>query len=400
MTTDHLFKRRRQVYYKKLGKYLKYVLNDHFVLALLLLFGALGFTYSEYVETVNLGAVLPRLVLLVILIGVLTIGRVRTLIEPADSVFLLPLEEELEAVMKGNLVFSVSFFSIFMMLVGFMSLPLLTVTLAITQAEAVMWVVTLVCWKASQLMSLYNEGKQKDYVVLRQSFIFLASMGLIISLFLSIVVGFVLSVATVLGLIWFSFYYEKTTRWDFEYLIESESKRVNSLYRLLNLFVETPYHSNKVRRFKWLDGLFSSRFTDASPTIFYLARVFIRNTSFSGLYLRLTVIGGIVIVFTDSLIINLLISILFLYLIGFQLLPLNQMIQQSITFRLYPLSNKLRERAIQQLLLYLLLAAGLVFFLLALNSGVVEATVLVLINLVFILGFIYVYVPKRLRKKA
>lgn len=400
MTIERLFKRRRQVYYKRLGKYLKYVLNDHFVLALLLLFGAVGFTYSEYVETVSQGAILPRAVLLVIVIGLVTLGRIRTLIERADSVFLLPLEEELGAVMKGNLIYSISFFSVFMTLLGFMSLPLLTATLAINRTEAVMWIITLVCWKASHLMSLYNEGKQQAYAMLRKAYIFIVSVGLIISLFFSIIGGFILSVGAALAMVWFSFYDNKTTRWDFEYLIESETKRVNGLYRLLNLFVETPYQSNKVRRFKWLDKLVSSPLTDTSPAIFYLTRVFVRNTSFSGLFLRLTVIGGIIIYFTDSLVVNLLISILFLYLIGFQLLPLNQIIQQSNTFRLYPLSNKQREHSIQLLLLYLLMIVGFVFTLLALTNGLLEAGVLLLGNGLFTLGFIYFYIPKRLKRKS
>lgn len=46
MNLIHLFQRRRSIYYKKLTKYLKYVLNDHFVLALLLLGGAATSNYG------------------------------------------------------------------------------------------------------------------------------------------------------------------------------------------------------------------------------------------------------------------------------------------------------------------------------------------------------------------
>lgn len=95
MTVRDMFKKRTYEYYRRIGKYLKYVFNDHFVIALMILTGALGFTYSDYVETVAPSDLLPRLLLIVIIYSVLPIGGIRTLIEPADGTYLLPLEKQM-----------------------------------------------------------------------------------------------------------------------------------------------------------------------------------------------------------------------------------------------------------------------------------------------------------------
>ena len=42
-----LWKKRQAKHQKQMFKYLRYVLNDHFVLALLFLLGGLGLSYSD-----------------------------------------------------------------------------------------------------------------------------------------------------------------------------------------------------------------------------------------------------------------------------------------------------------------------------------------------------------------
>jgi Predicted ABC-type exoprotein transport system, permease component len=45
---NEIWKKRRASYQKMLLKYLRYVFNDHFVIALLFLFGAFGLSYSNF----------------------------------------------------------------------------------------------------------------------------------------------------------------------------------------------------------------------------------------------------------------------------------------------------------------------------------------------------------------
>lgn len=402
MNLIHLFQRRRNIYYKKLTKYLKYVLNDHFVLALLLLGGALGFSYSEYVETLQPNAVLPRVVLLVILFGFFTMGKIRTLIEPADSLFLLPKEEEMDTVMTHNLSYTLVFYGFIAVILGFMSLPLLAVTGEVTKVSTVLWLLTLVFWKSNYVMYTYILLKRVDAnkkTMLASVLAVSSLVGLLLSLFLSITAGLIVSLIVLLGSSWFVLTQLKDTRWDWENLIHTERKRVQGIYRLINLFVETPYFNNRVKRFRLLDPLFATTLTQDSAHLYYLSRVFVRNIAFSGLYMRLTAIGGVFIYFTDNTLLNVLISLVFLYLIGFQLLPLNQIIQQSANFKLYPGSDGLRVKSVQKLVLYLLILVGVLFTVLAFHGGWESVLTLLLANTVFIGIFIYIYLPKRLKRK-
>ena len=61
MTLKQLFKKRNAAYLKDISKYGRIIINDHFVLILFILFGAGGFAYSNYLETLSPGMIQPRL---------------------------------------------------------------------------------------------------------------------------------------------------------------------------------------------------------------------------------------------------------------------------------------------------------------------------------------------------
>lgn len=125
--------------------------------------------------------------------------------------------------------------------------------------------------------------------------------------------------------------------------------------------------------------------------------MFVRNYNFSGLYLRLLVIGSIAIYFSESWIVNSIVSVLFLYLIGFQLIPLKQIIRDSIHFRLYPAPNN-KIKPTQHLILLLLIVSSLLFALSAVSAGAVPVIRLLFFNSTFTAFFIYIYLPARLKK--
>ena len=50
---NNFFQLRLAKHQKKMMKYLRYVLNDHFVLVCLFLFGGVGFYYSNWLKTLT-----------------------------------------------------------------------------------------------------------------------------------------------------------------------------------------------------------------------------------------------------------------------------------------------------------------------------------------------------------
>ncbi|MPN38569.1 hypothetical protein SDC9_186093 [bioreactor metagenome] len=141
---------------------------------------------------------------------------------------------------------------------------------------------------------------------------------------------------------------------------------------------------------------------DQSKTYLYLyARRFARGSDFSGLYLRLLLIGSLLIVGVTDLTFSLIIGALFLYLIGFQLLPLYSQFRYMVLVQLYPVKEAQKKTAIQQLLLGILVLAALIFGVIAafVLSGI-ERWIPILVYLIFVFLFVKMYVPTRLKKLA
>jgi ABC-2 type transport system permease protein len=130
------------------------------------------------------------------------------------------------------------------------------------------------------------------------------------------------------------------------------------------------------------------------------ARRFIRGTEFSGLYLRLLGLGSILLVFITERWFALGVGVLFIYLIGFQLLPLYHQFQYMTSAQLYPVAEQQKLSALQTLLRMALLVVALIF---SVISSLVVASwmdrgIIVLSFFVIAVLFVELYVPYRLKK--
>lgn len=95
-----LFQKRREQFMRQCLKYLRYVLNDHFVLVMLLFLGFILFQYKQLLANLPQERWLLILILVLIMGLFLSLGRLATFVLPADKVFLLPQEN----VVRGQLV--------------------------------------------------------------------------------------------------------------------------------------------------------------------------------------------------------------------------------------------------------------------------------------------------------
>ncbi|MCT6891888.1 MAG: ABC transporter permease, partial [Lactobacillus sp.] len=88
-----LAKRRLQENLRQSLKYLVLVFNDFFILALIFLFGALMFWYAQAMKTMPENLWYYRPLVGILLWLPLLIGKLVTLLKPADLQFLLPEDE-------------------------------------------------------------------------------------------------------------------------------------------------------------------------------------------------------------------------------------------------------------------------------------------------------------------
>ena len=81
-----IWKQRVKQHQKKMMKYSKYIFNDHFVIVCLFLVGAMGYAYSNYLKTIASYDVKGQLIGVLVFTAVLGIGKLATLVQPADAV--------------------------------------------------------------------------------------------------------------------------------------------------------------------------------------------------------------------------------------------------------------------------------------------------------------------------
>lgn len=405
MTLEELFKQRTTIHQKQLFRYAKYVFNDHFIIALLILLGAGGLAYSEYVDTLNAEMIFPQILLIVIVTGLISVGKIATLLQSADIAFLLPKEEDFPSVFWKFAIRSFFLLSIPIAMLSALSMPLLVGTGNLTFTQ---WPILLLIMLGSKWMDLliillnFSKRNQTESAKMIWSIRGYTAFVLGLSIFLSVWVGLAVVVITsTVATLYIKKHIQKKAKWQWEKMIEIEKIRVQRIYRFIHLFTDIPFMETKTRRLKVFDPLIewaSSRRKD--PNYYFLVRVFFRNTTYSGLVFRLSIIGGLLLIFSEVFILSLVIQILFMYLIGFQLLPLGQNIENHLQFRLYPLEAIGKIDAIKHLIFELLLGVNLLFSVIVFFSNYVEGSISLVVGVVFSWIFCSVYLPKRLQNRS
>ena len=386
---------------KDLSRYLKYIFNGHLVIVLLFLIGTAAFYYQKWIET--LSADFPAEIIIAVILGLfLTYSPVYNFLLEADKVFLIAVENKLKGYFLKSGAASLVFQGYILLMVlailmpmyahvndnGFsLFLPILIVLLVVkfwnlaTKWRILYFVQTSVHKWDTVVRYLLNITF--TYLLLKQA-------NFIILLVIEVVM-----------LLYYRYFYERTKKmglkWDV--LIEQEEKRMASFYRLANMFTDVPNIKETVKRRKHLD-LFISRiaFSQDQTYMYLFFRAFLRSSDYLGLYIRLTVIGSLAIYFISFGLGQILLSVLFLYLTGFQLLPLWNHHQNKLWIDLYPVAAKYKQTAFHSLLMVILSIEAVIFAVLPLIKGETAAALLCLLaGILFNWLFVYVYSKNRLK---
>ena len=155
---NKIFKKRRNLWYQQNIKYLRYVFNDHFVLFLMILLGALVVQYVNFLQVHHLN--LWGKIILVVFVSLLSqvLGRLATFIEAPDKVFLLTKELEVRAYLIKCLIRSLILPAIVSGLLVLIAAPLLK----FNPIFLILWFLVLVGIKAGllayQIWRFQNSG--------------------------------------------------------------------------------------------------------------------------------------------------------------------------------------------------------------------------------------------------
>lgn len=342
-----LFLKRKQEFRKECLGYLRYVLNDHFVLFLLVLLGFLAYQYNQLLQDFPENHWPILLFLGIVSALLLTWGGITTYIEVPDKLFLLVAEEEVKSYLKGQTVRSLVFWTIVQTLFLLLFAPLF---LAMGYGLPVFLVYVF----------LLGAGK---YLVFRHK----AS----------------------------KFFTETGLDWD--YVIAQESKRKQFLLRFFALFTQVKGISNSVKRRAYLDFILKGvqKVPGKIWQNLYL-RSYLRNGDLFALSLRLIILSLSSLIFIEQSWIAVAIVILFNYLLLFQLLALYHAFDYQYLTQLFPVGKGQKERGLKEILRVI----GLFVLILESLVGMVvfkdKILIFVLVGAGFVLQFLYV--PYQLRR--
>ena len=296
-----LFLKRKQAFRKECLGYLRYVLNDHFVLFLLVLIGFLAYQYSQLLQDFPENHWPILLFLGIVSALLLAWGGIATYMEGPDKLFLLVSEEEVKLYLKGQTSRSLVFWTIVQTLFLLLFAPLF---LAMGYGLPVFLVYVL----------LLGAGK---YLLFRQK----AS----------------------------KFYTETGLAWD--YVITQESKRKQVLLRFFALFTQVKGVSNSVKRRAYLDFLLKTvqKVPGKIWQNLYL-RSYLRNGDLFALSLRLLLLSLLAVIFIEQSWIATAVVVLFNYLMLFQLLALYRAFDYQYLTQLFPLEKGEKEKGLQEVI--------------------------------------------------
>lgn len=389
---------------KKMMKYMRYVFNDHFILVCVFLLGGLGFYYSQVLKTLPENFVWGRPLVIILWLVILQIGRLATLAEEADKVFILPKEPEMKAYLNRALRYSIWLPLVALVLIGGMSMPLVVVSTGWEFSTFFYFIVMLGLMKISHLFvqkyDLYQISS-KEYSLWFTLWL-LSSLGIIaLSLYTIPVAGLAGAFVQVVGFYLVLQKKEQAVSLDWEKMIQKEKSRMHRIYQFIHLFTDVPEISSSVKRRKILDPVLVKIKKTSQNTYLYLyARSFLRGSEYSGLFIRLVLVGGVILFFLKEFWISMGVSVLFVYLIGFQLIPIYTQFDYMVMTRLYPVPNSQKKQAVSKLVTILLFVAAVLFsiFVLIALPDVKESLIIIGALLIEVVLFAKFYVPYRLKK--
>ncbi|WP_051910515.1 ABC transporter permease [Carnobacterium pleistocenium] len=398
-----IWKQRVKRHQKKMMKYLKYIFNDHFVIVCLFLVGAMGYAYSNYLKTITVYDVKGQIVGTVIFTVVLSVGKLATLIQPADAVFMLPKETAMEDYFnqaKWRSLWLPSFVSVVAVAV---LMPLLVAMAGFAFSDMLYFVPMLIILKETELNAQVLNLKikePKEWIKIRLVLFGIYFIVSSVALFISPLAGLLLAAVVSISYRFLLNRKNDTLIYQWEKILKGESNRMKRIYQFINLFTDIPALKSSVKRRAYLD-IFLKKIKKTNSNVFYYlyARAFLRSTEYSGLYIRLTAIAMLLSSLGNSFILSIFFIGVFLYLTGFQLLPLYFHFDDLSLTILYPIKQKDKLQSLKKLVLLLMIFEGLLITAVsAIHLSVIEVLILLVVSVGFNLGFCQFYLPIRINK--
>ena len=406
MNSATIFEARVRKYQKKSMKYIRYMLNDHFLIVLFFLFGFIMVQYSSWIQTIRV-LEWPLLGLLAVLLASIPFfGGIATLVEPADAIFLSVVGQDCKGYLQKAIRRSWVLPLLVMLVSTGIVFPIVAQAFGTNMSMFVKLYLLQVLFKDLLFRcTKYAYRGVLHFTWMEKIGVYLIAVANFFGMLLWISEGwsFALFVIPILLSIFIEQYYGKAAFvYRFNSMIELELTRQQRIYRLYALFVDVPMvHKPQAQRRSYLDAVLKLLVgKNPSGHRYLVSRTVVRTSQYMSLLLQLAVVSFVVALFSQEYYWNFIVNALLVMLLGFQLVGVIQSANTQNSHFSSLADNNARLQDNLSVLMWTMVASGIV---LGISSvmGMREVIGLVGIIIYPIFGILFTqfYLRYRLLKK-
>ncbi|MFD2630307.1 ABC transporter permease [Oceanobacillus kapialis] len=399
--SHEFYKKRLSEHIKETSRYLKYIFNGHIAIAMLFFISALAYYYQQWLT--ELPDDFPTAIIMGAFLGLLvSYSPVRTLLKEPDLVFLIAAETKMHAYFRNSIIYSFVIQLYLVLLVAAAFGPLYFASFPGRSGQMYLLSIAIVLvFKVGNLIANWWMLKVREPGTRRLDLVVRTVLNMVVFYF--IISGNMLMAGITSVIFALLFLYDLSVSrkqagivWDL--LVEKDQNRMQTFYRIANMFADVPHLKNRVKKRQWLVSLVSNFSVDKKNTFDFLYRItFIRSGDYLGMYVRLIAIGGLAIYFIPNLWMKVLFTILFLYLSCFQMMTIYHHHRTNIWLDIYPVDEKPKQQAVLKLLYQLSILQAAIFSLIFLfMQSYAGFGISLLGGILFAILFIQGYVKRKL----
>ena len=406
MNSATIFEARVRNYQKKSIKYIRYMLNDHFLIVLFFLFGFIMVQYSSWIQTIRV-LEWPLLGLLALLLAsVPFFGGIATLLEPADAIFLSVVGQDFKTYLQKAIRRSWALPLLVMLASTGIAFPIVAQAFGTNMSMFVKLFLLQLFFKDLLFRcTKYAYRGVLHFTWMEKIGIYLIAAANFFGMFLWISEGWsflLLGIPILLSVFMEQYYGKAAFVYRFGSMIESELERQQRIYRLYALFVDVPMvHKPQAQRRSYLDAVLKILVgSHPSGHRYLVSRTVVRTSQYMSLLSQLAVVSFIVALFSQEYYWNFIVNALLVMLLGFQLVGVikSANTQNSHFSSLVDRNTRLRDNL--SVLMMTMIASGIV---LGISSVAAMREIIGLLGIVFypIFGILFTqfYLRYRLLKK-
>lgn len=395
-----LFKKRLAEHMKLLNRYLRYIFNGHFMIALIFMIVTISVYYQQWLQTIT-DPLLPTILMALLFGLVVSYNPLQFFLKEPDKVFIIVKEVEMQPYFNRGLLYNYIFQLYLIVLVAAAIGPMYQHLYSDKGTNYYFFIILLMLllkgwnmWMNWYMMRIHNPTVRQGDKLIR------TLLSIAIFYFLIVGKGFVFFlVLYFINVIPNVMQARKQAGLAWDVLIENDAHRMAQFYRFVSMFADVPQLANRLKKRKLLTSMLNKSIPFAHRKTFdYLFKLtFVRSGDYLNMYVRLIVLGGLFIFFVPNELLQIAFGLLFLYMTIFQMTSLYYHHETSMWLDLYPVEDGAKQKsylAFSSQLTWIQIIVFAIFF--SVMQQFTAALLFVVGGVVFHLIFHKAYVAKKI----